>query len=264
MNLTVTVNEIKNTFKTMLVWALSAGLTGLLVIVVFESLKGDMDKISEQMASMGKFAEAVGMDKLSIGTIAGYYATEVGTIHALASSMFAAILSISMLSKEEDGHTADFLFVFPASRIRIVISKLAAALINIILFNLICSAIYLAGVKYTGEDLPMKEFLIYHGLSLLMNVFIVFICFAVSAFLKSNKAGIGIGLALAFYALDMIARITPDAEKLMYLTPMSFCNAADIFSNEALRSSCLIAGGAAALAALIITLAVYPKRDLAG
>ena len=84
-----------------------------------------------------------------------------------------------------------------------------------------------------------------------------------SLFLKSNKAGIGIGLALAFYAVDMTARITPDAEKLMYLTPLSFCNAADIFSNEPVRSSFLITGGAVALTALITAVCVYKRRDLA-
>ena len=40
---------------------------------------------------MGGFSAALGMDKVSIGTITGFYATEVALIFALGGAMFAAM-----------------------------------------------------------------------------------------------------------------------------------------------------------------------------
>ena len=83
------------------------GGMGLICIILYKGMENSMADMAESFATMGTFSDAFGMSTLSIATLKGYFATEIGTIHALGSSMFAASIATVILSKEEDGHTAE-------------------------------------------------------------------------------------------------------------------------------------------------------------
>ncbi len=104
---------------------------------------------------MGAFADAFGMSQLSIATLAGFYSTEVGTIHSLGGAMFAAIISTVMLSKEEDGHTSKFLFTLPIAREKVITSKLLAILSNVVMFNVISVGAYFLGIVMIFYDFDL-------------------------------------------------------------------------------------------------------------
>ena len=181
--------EIKNSLKTLAIWSLAVGIMGFFCIVLYASMKGDIENMAVSFAQMGAFSEAMGLNKLSIATLNGYFATEIGTIHGLGSGLFAAIAATCVLSKEEDGHTGEFLFALPVSRGKIVAAKLLSVISNIVIFNVICSACYLGGFAVLGEEIAMREFFIFMGMQMLMNVEIALICFAISAFCKKNALG---------------------------------------------------------------------------
>ena len=86
-------NEWKSGFKSLLIWALSVGGMGLICILLYKSMEDSMAGMAESFASMGAFSDAFGMSTLSIATLKGYFATEIGTIHALGSSFFAASIA---------------------------------------------------------------------------------------------------------------------------------------------------------------------------
>ena len=98
-------HEWKQIFRSLLIWSLAVGAMGMLCICLYASMTEDMAELSESFSNMGAFSDAFGMSTLGIGTIAGYFATEVGVVHSLGSSMFAAIMASTILSKEEEGHT---------------------------------------------------------------------------------------------------------------------------------------------------------------
>ena len=113
---TIYTHEIKNSIKTLFIWFICVGSMGFACILLFASMKESMENIAESFASMGAFSDAFGMSQLSMATLPGFYATEVGAIQGLGGAMFAAIISTSMLSKEEDGHTSEFLLSLPMVR----------------------------------------------------------------------------------------------------------------------------------------------------
>ncbi|MBR1691987.1 MAG: ABC transporter permease subunit, partial [Lachnospiraceae bacterium] len=193
---TVYKHELKTNIKSLLIWCICVGGMGLACILLFSGMKSDMEGMADTFASMGAFSDAFGMSQLSIATLSGFYAAEVGTIHGLGGAMFAAILSTVMLSKEEDGHTSEFLFSLPISRQKVVLAKWLAVLSHVILFNLLCTALYAAGFTVLGEEMPVREFLIYHGMQIVMQSELAAICFGISSFMKKNRLGIGLGIIL--------------------------------------------------------------------
>lgn len=260
---TIYKHEMKGYIKGLAIWASCVGGMGAVCILLFSSMQESMEGMSESFASMGAFADAFGMSQLSIATLKGFYATEVGTIHGLGGAMFAAVASANMLSKEEDGHTSEFLFSLPVGRGKVVLAKWLAAASNIFLFNLLCVGLYLLSISFLGEEMDFQNFLLYHAMQLLMQLEMAGICFCLSAFQKKNKLGIALGIVLFLYAYDMMARVIPDLADYKLLSPFSYANAADLFSTGEIYAKAVVLGTAVLAACVVAAHAVYRNKDLA-
>lgn len=261
--LTIYMHELKLNIKSLLVWAACVGGMGFACLWLFSDMQESMQGMADNFASMGAFADAFGMSRLSIATLEGYYAAEVGTIHALGGAMFAAVISTVMLSKEEDGHTGEFLFSLPIGRGKAAGAKWMAVLTHVLLFNLVCTGLYLAGIAAVGGRISCKIWFLYHVMQFFMQAEIAAVCFAVSACMKKNRLGTGLGIVLFLYACDLTARVVPRLDRYKILSPFSFANAADIFAGE--KTDVL----AVAIGILVLTAGVgaactlYAKKDLA-
>jgi len=255
-------HEVKSHIKSLLIWSICVGGVGLACILLFSSMQGDMESMAEGFASMGAFSDAFGMSRLSIATLTGFYAAEVGTVHSLGGAMFAAIISTNMLSKEEDGHTGEFLYTLPISREKIMVSKAACVVTHIIFFNLVCVVMYEIGFGILGEAISWKEFCLYHMMQIFLHIEVGTVCYCISAFMRKNKLGIGLGIVLLFYAYDMIARVVPDLNDYKVISPFSYANAADILSTGEIEYLAVWIGVIVGGMSLLLARNVYTKRDL--
>lgn len=261
--LTVCKHELKLGFKTLLIWSLSVGLMGLLCILLYTSMDGEMAEMADSFSNMGAFSDAFGMSTLSIATISGFFATEVGTVHGLGSAMFAAILAAVILSKEEDGHTGEFLYSLPVSRGSAVTAKCLSVLINLVAFTVICGLLYVLGFAMLGEEVPWKEMITFLARMLLMNVEVASLALVISAASAKNRLGAGLGLALILYAYDLIGRVVPDLKDYLFVGPFSFANASEIFAGKETPAGAIILATVLIVTALASTYMIYLKKDLA-
>ena len=71
-------NEWKSGWKSLLIWALSVGGMGLIFIILYKGMEDSMADMAEKFAKMGAFSDAFGMSTLSIATLKGFFAIEVG------------------------------------------------------------------------------------------------------------------------------------------------------------------------------------------
>ena len=255
--------EWKAGIKSLLIWSLAVGVMGMLCIVLYKSMEDSMAGMAESFASMGAFSDAMGMSTLSIATLKGYFATEIGTVHSLGSSLFAASIATIILSKEEDGHTAEFTYTLPVSREKVVAVKLLSVIMHLISFTVICGLLYQVGILLVGEQGLGKEYLIFMASQLLMNIEVASLCFLISACSKKNKLGIGIGVAMILYVYDLMARVIPDLKDAIFLSPFSYANATEIFAQTGDHAGALICGGAIILVSAIAAGVIYTRRDLA-
>lgn len=260
---TIYRHEMNTSLKNLAIWSICVGGMGLFCILLFSSMKDSIGGMAEGFASMGAFSDAFGMSQLSIATLSGFYAAEVGTIHALGGAMFAAIISTTMLSKEEDGHTGEFLYSMPVSRVCVITAKWLAVAGQILLFNVLCVSCYLLGILILGEQMPLGKFFLYHVMQFFLHLEVAAICYAVSAFLRKNRFGIGLGIVLMLYAYDLIARIIPDLSSYKIISPFSFANAADILSSGETDIPAAVTGIIVLVVSLGTAYTIYNRRDLA-
>ena len=109
--------ECKMNFKTMLVWALCVGGMCLGCLLLYDSLGESVEEMSDMFANLGAFSEALGMDRMGIGTLEGYYAVEISILLNLGGALYGAMLGAGMTAKEEEGKTYEFLNVMPLGSI---------------------------------------------------------------------------------------------------------------------------------------------------
>ncbi len=260
---TIFFKELKLNIKVLLIWSLSVGGIGLACILLYTSMQGDMKEMADAFSNMGAFSDAFGMSTLSIATLKGYFATEVGTVHGLGSAMFAAILAVGIISKEEEGHTGEFLFSLPISRRKVLCAKALCVLIMLIIFTFICAVLYCLGFAALNEEIPVKELAVFMCMQLLMNIEIAGLCFGISAISGRNRMGLGIGVSMLFYVYDLIGRVVPDLKDYLYIGPYAFANASEIFSGIDVPQKALLLGLAVTALSVAFAFFYYDRRDLA-
>lgn len=260
--MTLMRHELKQGKTSFLIWTSSIGFLLAICVFLFPEMKGEMEGISETFASMGSFTAAFGMDRLNFGTLIGFYAIECGNVLGLGGAFYAALCAVIILSKEEKDKTAEFLLTHPISRTRIITEKLIAVLIQITAMNLFIYAISVGSMTMIGEEIPWKEVNLLHFAYYLLQIELAGICFGISAFLRKGSIGVGLGIAIMMYFLNLIANIAEAVEFLKYITPFGYCDGADIVSNGYLNRTMVTIGMAMGIAGITVAYLHYTRKDI--
>ena len=261
--MTVFKHEIRRGKLSFIIWTGVLGFLLAVCILIFPEMKKEMAQITETFASMGSFTAAFGMDKLNFGTLEGYYAVECGNVLGLGGALFASLIAVSMLSKEERDKTAEFLLTHPISRRRIVAEKLLAVVSAVSAMHAAILLISVGSIAAVGEALPWKEILLLHASYYLCHLEIALICYGVSAFIGKGGVVIGLGIAASAYFLNIIANLSDSVKFLKYVTPFGYCDGSEIVSNGALDGVKILIGAALGAAAVCAAFVKYEKKDIA-
>ena len=260
--MTLVQHELKQSRISLIVWTLSIASLLAVCVFLYPSMKNEMDAVSEMFSSMGSFTAAFGMDKVSFGTLTGFYVVECGNIVGLGGAFFAALCGISALAKEEKEHTAEFLMTHPVSRWRVVTDKLIAVIFQLVILNVAVYLTAVVSIALIGEDIPWKELNLLHLAYFFLQVETATVCFGISAFLRRSGMGIGLGIAMLFYFLNLVANITEEADFLKYITPFGYAEGADIVNSLSVNGEMLAVGVAFTVAGIVISYVKYCKKDL--
>ena len=261
--MTLYINQLKRGAKAWAVWTLSIGFMMLVCVMMFPEMKNEMEGVTAVFANMGGFTAAFGMDKLSFGELMGFYGIECGNILGLGGGFFAALTGISLLANEEKEHTAEFLLTHPVSRDSVLWQKLLSAVTQIVLMNAVIVGISLLSAAIVGESYEMREFWLLHTAYLFLQLEICCICFGISAYIKRGSIGIGLGLSLALYFMNIVCNISEKAEILKYVTPYAYAEASNIISESEIDTGLVIIGAAVSVVCAVIGFVKYCKKDIA-
>ena len=260
--MTLIRHELKQGWKALLIWTLAIGAFIVICLFMYPEMKSQMDSVTSIFSSMGAFSSAFGLDVLDYGSLKGFYGIECGSILGLGGAMFAALAGITALAGEEKEGTAEFLLTHPLSRTEIVTRKLIAILIQIIVLNAVVYLMAVGSMAAVGEAIPWKEVSLLHLAFFLLQVEIACICFGISACLWRGGIGIGLGLAVALYFMNIIANLTSEAEVLKCLTPFGYADGSDVISHGAIHGTRLLIGMGFAACGLVLAYVRYNKKDI--
>lgn len=260
--MTIFFHEMKRGKISLLIWSCAVAFMLGICVLIFPEMKTQMSDISAMFADMGSFSAAFGMDRINFGSFIGFFGVECGNVLGLGGALFASILGISALAKEEKEHTAEFLLTHPVSRTRVLTEKLLAVFAQIIIFNLASVLVTVLCTVAVGESADAKTMFLMFLAFFVLQIEISAVTFGISAFIRGNGLGIGLGIAVLMYFLNIISNLTEGAKFLKYITPFGYTEGADIISNVAIETKYLAVGIAFAVVGIVTAYLKYRKKDI--
>lgn len=260
--MTVYKHELKRAKISLLIWTAAISFMLGVCILIYPEMKTQMSDISAMFADMGSFSAAFGMDRINFGSFIGFFGVECGNVLGLGGALFAAIVGISALAKEEKEHTAEFLLTQPVSRNKVVLEKLLAVFTQIVILNLVSAVVTVISVAIIGESVDAKVMLLLFLAYFILQIEISAVTFGISAYLKGNGLGIGLCIAVLMYFLNIIANLTENAKFLKYLTPFGYTEGADIISSCSIDLKYLAVGIVFTAAGIAAAFLKYGKKDI--
>ena len=261
--MTIVKHELRMGRLSLAVWTGAIGFLLVICVMLYPEMKGDMESVNQVFSSMGSFSEAFGMDKVSFGSVMGFYAVECGNVLGIGGAFFAALCASASLAKEEKEHTAEFLLTHPVSRRSIITSKLVSVILQVAAMNIVIFLLAVISMVVIDEDISWKEFTLLHLSYLFLQVEIAGICFGVSAVLKNGSTGVGLGIAAVMYFLNIIANISDKAAFLKYITPFGYAEGTDIVTDGCIDAGYLIPGMIYCIAGIAAAYIIYCRKDVA-
>lgn len=260
--MTIFFHEMKRSRLSLFIWSGAIAFMLAICVVIYPEMAPQMEGITNTFADMGSFSSAFGLDQLNFGEFQGYFAVECGNVLGLGGALFAGVLGIAALAKEEKDKTAEFLLTHPVSRQKITGEKLLAVLAQIVILNAVVFAVTACCIIGIGEGESLQKLWLLFLANFLMQVQIGFMTFGISAFLKSGGMAVGLGLSFGFYFLNIVANLTEGAEVLKYITPFGYTDGAAILKDGALHFEYLAVGLALTLAGVVTAFGKYPRKDI--
>lgn len=183
----------------------------------------------------------------------------------LMTTIHAVMLGANIIAKEERDKTAEFLFVKPASRNQIITAKLLAALVNIVVVNLVTSlsSIGIVGAYSKGEPVTGDIIILMVGMFILQLVFMV-IGTGIAAVRKNPKtsASLATGILLVTFILSIAIDLNEKLESLKYFTPFKYFEAKGLLLGGGFEPIFVILSVAIIAILVSVTYVFYKKRDL--
>ena len=261
--MTIFRHEVRRGMASLAIWTAAIAFLLGVCILIYPEMGGQIDEVGAAFAEMGGFSQAFGMDRVNFGEFSGFFAIECGNVLGLGGALFAALAGISALMKEEQGNTAEFLLAHPVSRVRITAEKLCAAAVQVLLLNAVCAAVTAVCVKSIGEEPPFRTMALLFLAYFLMQLEILAVTFGLSACLRRGGTGAGLGLAAAFYFMNIIANLTERAEFLKYFTPFGYADGAKVIAEEALYVKYCASGAVFAVLGIAFAFWHYRTKEIA-
>ena len=258
------IREMKAHRKSLIIW-------GIFIIFMIASGMGKFStvysggSINDLFNKMPKALQAImGSGSLDLSKVSGYYGM-LFLYLVLMATTHAAMLGADIISKEERDKTFEFLMVKPVSRGKIITAKLLAALVNIVIFNIINFIFSIIMVSFYAEDVPMlgNITILMIGMFILQLIFLL-IGTSIAAISKNPKTATSLstGILLVTFMLSVIIDMNEKLINLKYLTPFKYYEAKDLMYGGGLDPVFVTLSAVIIAILIVVTYVSYKKRDL--
>jgi ABC-2 type transport system permease protein len=257
--------EIRASLKGLVIWCVSTIAIIAMGFGKYSGMSAADQSMNDLVSKMpGPLKAIIGGGDFDLTKASGYYGVVFGFL-LLAAAIYALLLGVNMLAKEERDKTAEFLLVKPITRNHIVGSKLLASIWNIVVFTVIIWVVSLVLINQygNGEQVSQEITLLMAGMLMIQLVYLS-IGLALSTIFKDVKrsSGIALGILLLTYFISIAIDITESLEGIVFLTPFKYLNTAHILAGGGLDAVYTVVSLVLIVVFITATFVLYKKRDM--
>jgi len=259
------LREMKAHYRGLIGWSIGMILLVAAGMAKFSALSGNGQMANDIFKTFPKPVLAImGIQGFDLNTVIGYFGVLFLYI-VLTATIHAAMIGAEVISKEERDRTSEFLFPKPVSRVRVISEKLLAALVNIIILNIVTviSSILMVGVfakNYSNNNLIL---VLMAGLFMMQLLFFA-LGAALAGLFKNPKlpSAVATTILLVTYIIWVVVDLNSKLDNLKYITPFKYFDASVIVREGHLDPFYVILSLFIFLFLIVITYLTFDKRDL--
>ena len=231
--------ELKINLKTFIIWTfISIGLF-LVVYLVYPSIisSENLDMLDQMMEIFPEeVLKAFNMDISSISSAFGWLKTEGFVFLLLISGIYSGILGSTILLKEENDKTIEYLNSVPITRKSIIFNKIICGLFYTISLIVVVGIFNFIGLELSGE-FDRKLYIILSITPIFPSIVIFSLCLLLSTFTHKTKNTIGISLGIVFasYFLNVISEMGESTEFLRYVSIFTLADIRNVIINTSIN-----------------------------
>lgn len=255
--------ELRANRKALIIWSACLFLlvlSGMGKYTAYSSGSGSevFDKMPFSLKAL------LGIGSFDVTTISGFFAFLFPYIE-LTAAIHAVLLGSGIIAKEERDKTTEFLMVKPVSRTAIITSKLSAALINVLIVNIVSllSSLLMIAAYNTGENIN-GEIITFFVSMLFVQLFFLTLGALLSALMKNPKASgsLAAGILFGAYIVSKITDLTDKVNAINILSPFKYFDFVKIVNGDGLNFIIIILTVLITVVFSALSYVFYLRRDL--
>lgn len=255
--------ELKSNCKIILLFLAIITLYAGLITAMFDPELGA--GINELAESMPQFFAVFGMENPGTTLLDFLNNYLYGFILILIPFIYIILMSYKLVAKYIDKGSMAYLLNTHYSRTKIMLTQFTVLMIG--LFVLICYStaliIFVSNFMFEGE-MEISKFLLLNLGLFILEIFLSTLCFMFACLFSELKfsIGLGAGLGMIFFLVQMLSQTSEDIEFLKYLTPLTLFNPESLVAFETKSFICLSILLSSAIVFFVIAIFGFKKRDL--
>jgi len=258
--------ELKLNLKSFIIWTMIVIVIFLIVYLIYPTIINNnniqmLDEIVQMFPE--EMLKAMNMDIASIDSAFGWLKTEGFIFILLVTGCYSAILGSSILLKEENDKTIEYLNSLPIKRNNIIFSKVITGLIYIILMILLVAVFNYIGLSLSGE-FNKKQYILLSITPIFSSGVLFFSCLFISTFSHKTKKtlGISLGITLMSYILQILSTMSKETEFLKYFSAFTLADIRKVILNISINPVIVIISISLSIVFFILTIINYNKKEL--
>lgn len=263
INGTLFKKEIKANYKILVIFLAVLTLYGVMIVTMFDPRLGD--SLAIMMESMPDVFAAFGMSNPGTTLLEFLINYLYGFLLVVFPMIFLLLLSNRLIARYIDRGSMAYLLASPNKRSRIAFTQAAVLLLSLLLLISYVSVICILASEFMFPgELEIPEFLLINAGLLGLHVFLAGICFCASCIFHDTRRsyGVGAGLCIAFFLIQMLSQTGDKFEALKYATPLTLFQPDRIAAYDGNSILYFLVLYAAGLLFIGLGIGSFCKRDL--
>jgi ABC-2 type transport system permease protein len=259
------IREMKAHGKSLISWSI-----GMLFMIIsgmgkYTSYVDSGQSINDLIDTMPKTLRAVlGFGDFDVTKASGFYGM-LFLYLVIMVTIHASMLGANIIAKEERDKTTEFLMVKPVSRTKVITSKLLAALVNVVVLNLVTLVLSIAIVgKYSRGEEVAGDIQILMVAMFILQLLFLFVGTGIASVSRNPKvsASIATTVLLVTFIISVVIDMSSKLGGLKYITPFKYFTAQNIMYGGGLDTVFVILSFVIIAGMICVTYVFYRKRDL--
>ncbi len=263
MSIPLLKREIKSNYKILLLFMGIVTLYSSIITAMYDPEVGS--GINAMAESMPEFFAAFGMENPGVTLLDFLNNYLYGFILVIIPFIYTIIMCYKLVSKYMEKGSMAYLLNTHYSRSEIIITQFVTLILGVILLVLYAVMLILvcSETMFEGE-LEIEKFLVLNFGLVSLEIFLAAMCFLFACLFNEIRfsVGLGAGIGLGFFLIQMLSQVNEDIEFLKYFTPLTLFDAEKIIEYDSVGF--VYIGILWFLAGVFFTIGIigFKKRDL--